>query len=199
MNTTMKTCASGGQRKHHAMTLVEVMVALGVGSIVMAIIMVLTVFAARSFGALGNYQVLDQASSLAADKISKEIREATKVVSFVNTGDDRNVVLLNTNALPAYSVRYEWSAASRDLTMQRSFDAAPTVLLTGCDRWDFAFYQRTPLAGPAYGFSEDMVNQDECKLVTMTWKCSRPLIGTKLLNTESVQTAQIVLRNQRTP
>lgn len=181
------------------MTLVEVLVAMAIGSIVMAIVAVLMIFAARSFAALANYQVLDQASSLAADRMSREIRQANKVVSFVNTGNDRHVVFSNTNASPAYSIRYEWSAASRELTLKRSTDAEPTVLLTGCDRWDFLFFQRTPLAGPGYGFSKDMVNQAECKLVTMTWKCSRPLFGTKLINTESVQTAQIVLRNQRTP
>lgn len=181
------------------MTLVELMVAMAISSIVMAIVAVLIVFAARSFAALGNYQALDQASSATADSMSREIRKASKVVSFVNTGNTRFMVLSNSIAIPAYSIRYEWSATSRDLTSKRSFDAEPTVLLTGCDRWDFSFYQRTPLPGPGYGFSKNMVNQDECKLVTMTWKCSRPLLGSKLINTESVQTAQIVLRNQRTP
>jgi hypothetical protein len=35
-----------------------------------------------------------------------------------------------------------------------------------------------------------------CKLINMTWKCSRTVLGSKL-NTESVQTAQVVLRNKQ--
>lgn len=198
---TMKTRAAiqQGDGKERAMTLMEVMVAMAIGSIVFTILAVLVVFAARSFAALANYQSLDEASSFAADNMSKEVREATKVVSFQSTGNDRWIVFANTNASPAYTFRYAWSAGSRELTRQRSFEAGPTVLLKGCERWEFTFHQRTPQAGPGYGFSTNMISQDECKLVTMTWKCARSINSSTLLNTETVQTAQIVLRNQKTP
>ena len=198
---TMKTriARQPAARKERAMTLMELMVAMAIGSIVLVVVAVLVIFAARSFAALTNYQALDEASSFTADNMSKEVREATKVVSFQSQGNSRWIVFANTNASPAYTFRYDWTAASRELTRQRSFEASPTVLLKGCDRWDFTFQQRTPLAGPGYGFSTNMINQDECKLVTMTWKCSRSINSTKLLNTETVQTAQIVLRNQKTP
>ncbi len=35
-----------------------------------------------------------------------------------------------------------------------------------------------------------------CKLINMSWKCSRTILGSKM-NTESVQTAQVVLRNKQ--
>jgi len=181
------------------MTLMEVMVASGISTIVLAIVAVLIVFAARSFAALANYQALDQASSNTADMMSREIRSATSVTSFQNVGTTRWIVFANTNASPAYSIRYEWTDADRTLTVQRSDQPAAEILLTGCERWDFTFQQRSPLSGPNFGFSTNMVNQAECKLVTMTWKCARSLRGTSLFNTESVQTAQIVLRNQKTP
>lgn len=199
MKTNLNVGSGRNARRNRGMTIVELLLGLGIGSIVLATVAVLIVFAARGFAALANYQVLDQASSHAADTMSREIREGARVVSFVNTGNSRHIVFSNSIASSPYSVRYEWTSASRNLTMRRSFDAAPSVLLTGCDRWDFAFYQRTPLPGPGYGFSKDMANKDECKLVTMTWKCSRPIFSTTLFNTESIQTAQIVLRNQRTP
>jgi Tfp pilus assembly protein FimT len=199
MKTFSHTSQSRRYRRQRAMTLVEVMVASGIGSIVIAIVAVLMVFAARSFAALANYQALDQDSSTAADLMSKEIRAATSVTSFQNTGDTRWIVLANTNASPAYTVRYEWTGANQTLTAKRSDQPDTDVLLRGCERWDFTFQQRTPLPGPQFGFSTNMANQAECKLVTMTWKCSRTLNGTRLFNTETVQTAQIVLRNQRTP
>jgi hypothetical protein len=34
-----------------------------------------------------------------------------------------------------------------------------------------------------------------CKVINMNWKCSRAILQQKI-NTESVQTAQIVLRNK---
>lgn len=182
------------------MTLVEVMVASGIASIVLAIVAVLGLFAARSFAALSNYQALDEASSFAADNMSKEIRQATSVVGFTNQGNSRWIEFANTNASPAYTFRYDWTDASRELTRQRSTESGPPKpLLTGCERWDFTFHQRTPLQGPDFGFSSNIANQAECKLVRMTWKCSRSINGTTLLNTETVQTAQIVLRNQKTP
>lgn len=183
------------------MTLVELMVASGISVVVIAMVGILVVFAVRSFAALANYQILDQESSLAADQMSKEIRKATSVVNFQNVGTTKWIVFANTNATPAYTTRYEWTQASQALVLSRSDQTNNTeTLLEGCERWDFTFQQRTPLKGPSFGFSTNMVNQAECKLVTMTWKCSRALGGgTDLFNTESVQTAQIVMRNQKTP
>lgn len=191
--------ASRGRKTQSGMSLVEVMVASGLSTIVLAVVAVLIVFAVRSFAALANYQSLDQASSATADTMSREIRMASSVVSFQNVGATKWIVFANTNASPAYTIRYEWTDANRTLTVQRSDEGAAEVLLTGCERWDFTFQQRTPLQGPTFGFSTNMINQAECKLVTMAWKCSRTLNGTGLFNTESVQTAQIVLRNQKTP
>ena len=187
-------------RRQSAMTLIELMFASAISTVVIAIVMVLMVFAIRSFAALANYQVLDEASSVAANELSREIREATGVSDFQNVGSTKWVVFANTNASPSYTIRYEWTAANQTLTSKRSDQADTEVLLEGCERWDFAFQQRTPLKGPTFGFSTNMVNKAECKVVTMTWKCSRAIGGgTSLFNTESVQTAQIVLRNQKTP
>lgn len=199
MKTTNATHYRFHRSDQRGMTLVEVMVALGIGSVVLAIVAALAGFALRSFAAMGNYQVLDQASALAADLMSKEVREATSVVGFQNTGTTKWMVFANTNASPAYTIRYEWTEADGLLTAKRSDHEESEVLLRGCDRWDFTFYQRTPLPGPSFGFTTNMANQAECKLVEMTWQCSRGLGGTDLLNTETVQTAQIVIRNQRTP
>jgi prepilin-type N-terminal cleavage/methylation domain-containing protein len=199
MNIKTRIYTKPSGEKQRAMTLVELMVAMGVGSIMLAVVAVLVVFAARSFAALGNYQMLDQASSEAADRISKEMREATAVGPFNPVGDIRWIVITNGNASPPYTLRYEWSRANHTLTAQRSDQADPMFTLRACDQWNFTFQQRTPLPGPTFGFSTNMVDRAECKIVTMNWKCSRPLSSTKLLNTESVQTAQIVLRNQKTP
>jgi hypothetical protein len=73
--------------------------------------------------------------------------------------------------------------------------------LTECDRWDFELYQRTPKSGGTYVFYPatniaGAYDLSICKLIDMTWKCSRTILGSKA-NTESVQTAQVVLRNKQ--
>lgn len=189
-----------GSRREAGITLVEIMVATAISTMVIAVVAVLVIFALRSFVALANYQILDQASAMAADKMSREIREATSVKSFQPNGTTKRIVFENTNASPAYTITYEWTDAARTLTAVRSDQPNNTdVLLEGCDRWDFIFQQRTPQRGPNFGFTTNMANNAEAKVVTMTWKCTRALAGTGLFNTESVQTAQIVIRNQKTP
>src|SRR5437016_12492411 len=68
-----------------AMTLVEVLIATGVGSIVLAAVMTLSLFSARSFAALGNYVDLDIKSRTALDTMSSDIRQADKLTSASST------------------------------------------------------------------------------------------------------------------
>ena len=44
------------------------------------------------------------------------------------------------------------------------------------------------------GFYSASNNPAICKLVSVSWRCSRTILGQKV-NTESVQTAKIVIRN----
>jgi len=66
------------------------------------------------------------------------------------------------------------------------------TLLTECDFLQFNISQRTPSNG-VFGFYPAS-RADLCKLVDVSWRCSRTMLGKKL-HTESVQTARIVIRN----
>jgi len=179
------------------MTLVEVMVASGIGSLILGVTATLWMFGARSFVALGNYRELDSRSRFALDRMTRDIRQATRVVSFQNSGNNRWLSL--TNELAGVGIRYTWDDASQALSCEKTGQPAE-VYLTECDRWDFNLFQRTPqpnqtntffLATNRFGVYDPTL----CKLINMTWKCSRTILGEKA-NTESVQTAQVVLRNQ---
>jgi Tfp pilus assembly protein PilV len=185
---------SSRARRTSAMSLLELMVALGLGVLVLSVVLVLTVFAARTFIALGNYSNLDQQSRLGADNMTREMRQATAVVAWQTNANSRSLTL--TNAIQGYGVRYWWDSTSRNLMMRKSNEGADRGVLTGCDRWDFALWQRTPQPNLTNVFYPALAPA-QCKLVDMTWKCSRAVVSTTLLNTETVQTAQIVLRNQR--
>ena len=77
-------------------------------------------------------------------------------------------------------------------TLTRVKDAISTVLLTGCDSLEFHMYQRTPQAGTNSFYAA--TDAAQCKLIDMQWRCSRSLLG-KNANSETVQTALVVLRN----
>jgi Tfp pilus assembly protein PilW len=181
-------------RRARGVGLIELLVGTGLGSLVLAVVAVLTVFGARSFAALGNYSVMDLQSRQGIDQMTREIRQATAVVAWQTNSTAKYLIF--TNAIGGYSVRYSWTAASAELVETYSTGATPKMLLTNCLAWDFSLFQRTPYPNQTNVFyAAPSVNL--CKLVNMNWKCSRGVGGTKLLNTESIQTAQVVLRNQQ--
>lgn len=181
-----------------AFTLTELLIAIGVGSLVLAVIAVLSLYGLRSFAALGNYVDLDNRSRSALDVMSREIRKATAIIGFQNTGNTRFLIL--TNSGDNTQVRYDWDASTGFLTATRTGESS-RLLLSGCDRWEFTLQQRTPIANTTNLFypatnSAGTLDISLCKQISMTWKCTRQILGKKV-NTESVQTAKVVLRNKR--
>jgi hypothetical protein len=71
--------------------------------------------------------------------------------------------------------------------------ATPTVttFLTNCDYFQFDFYQRNPSNNFAFYPTTNIV---EIKMIDVDWRCSRQIEGVKI-NTESIQTARITIRN----
>ena len=70
-------------------------------------------------------------------------------------------------------------------------DAEP--LLIECDYLHFGIFQRNPVGGTYDQYPA--ATPATCKLVQLRWLCSRDLIHSKF-NTESVQSAKIVIRKQ---
>ncbi len=180
------------------MTLVEVMVAVMLGSVLMASACSVWLFGSRSFAAMGNYADMDAKSRNALDRMSREIREASQVMGFQNTGTTKWLTI--TNAIRSTTITYTWNASSRTLMCQKTGEA-DQVYLTECDNFVFDLFQRTPQSGKTYVFypatnAPSSYDLSICKLINMSWKCSRTILGGRV-NTESVQTAQVVLRNKQ--
>ncbi len=183
--------------KRAGMTLVEMMVVVALGSIILAAASSLWLFGSRSFVAMGNYQDLDAKSRTALDLMSRDLRGATQVTAFQSSATVKSLTV--TNAVLGTGVTYVWDARPRTLVCQKTGEA-DRVYLTECDRWDCQLYQRAPQTNGSYGFfpatnTAGVIDLSICKLVNMTWKCSRTILGSKV-NTESVQTAQVMLRNK---
>lgn len=170
----------------------EVVIAMGLGAVLLAVVATLTVYGARTMVAMGNYVDLDSQSRNAVDTIGREIRDSSAVLSF------KTNQLVLTNATAAVIVTLTYHPTDRTLEFEKT-GQSPKILLTQCDSWDFWLYDRAPLAtNLTFHAATNGLGQLDpafCKVINMSWNCSRTILGAKL-TTESVQTAQIVLRNK---
>lgn len=164
------------------MTLVEIMVSVAIGSIVLAAVGSLIVFTARSFVALGNYNDLDQASRNALDIMSRDIRQVRALTSYKTN-------YLRFTDKDNQPLEFVWDPTAR--TLSRIKNAKTNILLEQCDTLRFNTSQRNPTTNFNFVANATLA---EAKLVDVSWTCSRQIFQKKA-NTESVQTAKIVIRN----
>ena len=184
-------------------TLVELLTAVIGATFLAGSVVSLSIFTERSFYMMGNYEDLDAQSRNTVDVIGREIRNSSRLLAF---GTNSPMFLLLTNATAGTSDKIIYDSSADTLKMTTTYYSTPTPqmtrsLLTNCDLFSFSLYDRVPNITSTnvsfYGStnSSGLVDSSVCKVINFTWKCSRSLLGTKC-NTESVQTAQIVLRNK---
>jgi Prokaryotic N-terminal methylation motif len=184
-------------RSASGFTLVETMVAMATGSLLIGSVVALGMYTGRSFNIMGNYVDLDAQSRHAADVLGQHIRDASALVAF-STNNPAYLTFTNDTAGIRFTITYNASTATLVLT---ETGLGSETLLTDCDEWTFSLYDRCPdITTNSISFypatnSMGQLDPNFCKLINMSWKCSRTILGAKL-NTESVQTAQIVLRNK---
>jgi Tfp pilus assembly protein PilW len=167
-------------------TVIEFLIAMTTSFIALAAVSGLSVYTARSFAAMGNYMELDKNSRHALDQMTQIIREADGVVDY-----SQQFVRLsfhgNTNLC------FSYSPEQKVLSMINT-NGVSSALLTDCTFLDFQVFQRNSVAG-SYDQYPDTADESAAKIVQVTWICQKRLIG-NLLNTESVQSAKIVIRKQ---
>ena len=188
-----------GRRGMDGFTLIELMLAVGLSSIVLAAVMSLTLFGTRSSMAIANYSDLDSKSRYALDVIGREIRQATAVTALSSNATSQLIQF--TNAIEGTTITLIYIPDAQTLTLAKT-GQKPLTALTQCDRFQVNLYQRTPMVTatnilfyPATNTS-GVLTLSLCKLVSLDWKCSRTILAQKV-NTETVQAAQIVLRNKQ--
>ena len=160
--------------------------ASAIASMVAACVAALVVYTGRSFAGMANYVSLDRKSRNALDVMSQQIRQANILTDYSTTS-------LTFQDYDGGALKYTYDPNARTLTRYKNNVADAKALLTECDYLGFAIYQRNPVAG-TYGVYPT-ATPSTCKLVQMTWVCSRQVLGAKI-NTESVQSAKIVIRKE---
>src|SRR5262245_35243373 len=169
-----------------AMTLLELMLATAIGSLMALGLAQLSVYSGRSFAAMANYVSLDQTSRNALDTMSKQIRQANKLIESTATS-------LTFEDSDGGTLVFKYEKEGRQLIRSKNGVADAKALLTECDYLKFSIFQRNPVGGSYDVYPT--ASATTCKLVQLTWACSREIFGLKV-NTGGVQSAKIVIRKQ---
>jgi len=165
------------------MTVMEMLIATCISAMVLAQICALWFYSTRSFAAQASYTTLDQNSQRSLDWLSRDLRQATNLVSFAT-----NQISFKNLSGQTLTYRLVGDELWRITPITRS------VLLHDCDWLSFAMYQRTPIAGSYDQYAT--TNLATCKLIEVNWKCSRRPYPTSSEQTEFMQSARIVLRSK---
>lgn len=196
---TPATHSPSRRRSAAGFTLMEMLVTMLAGSVIIGSLISLGIFTSRSFFMMGNYSDLDAQSRNAVDILGREIRNSSDLLAYSTTTPK---YLFLTNATEGTSDMLVYNASAGTLTLIKLYYSSVTApldktLLTHCDLFDFSLYDRAPDITATNITFYAATNASTCKVINFSWKCSRQIFGTKL-NTESVQTAQINLRNKTT-
>jgi Tfp pilus assembly protein PilW len=166
--------------------LVEAVIAIGVTGIMIVTLCAFTFFTGKSFAALFNYVDLDDVNRIAMDTLTRDVRQSNKV-----TGSTTNSLTLEDS--DGSPIVYSYSPTTKVLT--RSKNGVGKTILTECTKLNFNLGQRNTSTG---GYDVyPAATPATCKVVNVSWMCSRSIFG-RAENTESVQTARIVIRKQGT-
>jgi hypothetical protein len=91
------------------------------------------------------------------------------------------------------TLKFLYDPAAQTLTRVKNGNY--TKLLDNCSALRFDLFQRNT-SNASYNQYPVTSNAALTKVVQVTWTCQRSLYGTKLFNTEVVQTAKIVIRKK---
>jgi len=180
----------GGRRfqVQSGFTLMEMMVALMAGLMILASVVYTSISLSHSMVAISNYYQLDTCSRNTLDVMSRDIRNAGALTSYATNAISMSGT--NYNGAP-YSFTYNWDGSNMWRTYTISTNTQTWLMLSNCAYLAFSNYTRVPQSGFTFNA---VTGTNKTKLLSVSWKCSRSILGAKL-NTESVQTAKIVIRN----
>lgn len=175
------------RRSCAGMTLIEMLISVGVSTIVIAAALSLTIFAGQSMQALGNYDDMNRQSRNALDTMTRAIRQAHHMTSFAT-----NQLVFVSESGTTFSYTYV-AANGANGTLLWTNGSNSGVLLTNIQALTFDISQRNPSNN--FTFYSAFTNAAQAKLVDVNWECSMPVYFHKIFTTECVQTAKVVVRN----
>lgn len=174
-------------------TLLEMMIAVALFTVAGLAIGSMYIFSARSMVAMSNYGVLDKANRQALDLLTREVRQARKIVSY-----QASPPVLSLQDGDGNTIVYSFSTSGKQMVRDSS-DGAHQVLLDNCDLLQFDLYKRNPV-NASYGLLPVATKDVKytAKVLVITWKTAMKVHSTSRTTSEQVQTARIVIRKAQT-
>lgn len=180
--TSIETSAQG--RKIAGWTIPETLLSTGITGILMLVIVAMTMTSGRAFLALSNYVDLDAANKVAMDTLTRDLRQCNRVTACSGTA-------ISIEDSDGSTVTYTFSPSAETFT--RAKNGVSKVLLSKCSTMGISIAQRNPIGGSYDVYPA--ATPATAKVVNVSWNCYRTILGVRA-NTESVQTARIVIRKQ---
>jgi type II secretory pathway component PulJ len=178
-------------------TLVEVVVSIGISIIVLAAVMSFYIFTGWSSLTMGNYIALDMKSRNALDTMSCDIRQANSCSTNAFSSTNLTLSMTDPATSSAYTINYAYNAGlGRVVRTETRTNSIATMLLSNCTSFAFTYFQRNPSNGAWGAFSNDLNRADQCKLVQIDWTCSLPGALGRMTNSESMESARVVIRKE---
>src|SRR5581483_7398876 len=197
ISITNRHFQNAARRCTSAFTLLEMIVATAVASLVFLAAASMTIYSARAFSALLNYTDLDQYSRRCLDQLVRDVRSADALAyagGAIGTNAQYTQLIFNVSG-GSSNLSYTFDAASGGLWRTNGVPgAAGTIVTTNliqCTNLVFTTFSDRSTNGTFDQFPE--TNAPNVRLIKVDWTCTRSVLGQKV-NTESVQSAKIVLR-----
>ena len=175
-----------------AWTLPEMMIAVSCGILILGSVGSVYIFMNRTLDATINYEELDRQSRNALDLMTADIRQCGHLTNYTTNS-------LSFTNLDGSLLRFSWDGNNL-MTYTNASTTLPGcprggTLLRGCNYLKFSIFQRNPSNGTTMTFIPAPTNQPALtKVVVMDWICRRTNY-ISLTDSESVQTAKVVMRN----
>jgi hypothetical protein len=175
---------SSDRRASRGVSLVELLIAASLAAVLLGSTASLMLYTARSFRGISNYVDMSAESRLALDKMSSEIRRSNRLIAFTSSS-----LTLEFQGHPLV-----FNYDPKDRSLQRHYRNVTETLLTGCQEFHTAVYQRNTVAGTFEQYP--VATARTAKIIELSWICTRNIIDVTS-NTETVHSSKIVLRNQQ--
>jgi hypothetical protein len=167
-------------------TLAEFVVAMAIAVVLAVMLVSFMLYTGFSLAGLANYVDLESQSQRTLDRLVQDVRVGSKLTDFAT-----NKVVFRDHGSNVFSYVYDPSRRTLTRTVNGT-DA--TEMLQECDGLSFSIFQRSPYLTNMYELYPTTLAATNCKAIAVRWTCSRTILGTRL-NTETVQSTKIILRN----
>lgn len=182
----MRARPSKPNSSRSAFTLIEVMVASGVGLFLLAgAMMSFTVFS-RALTAAGVYADLDRQSRNTLDIMERDIRQAASLTNWSTNG----LWFTNTDGS---ALTYSFNSASGTFSYTNGSTGESAVLLSNCTAFSANLFQDQPTNGTMIFYPT--TTAQTARGIIVSFGCVRTNYA-GVTDSETFQTAKIVMRNQ---